>query len=65
MSDNECEDNNEENILENEEIEDDFKIKENINEILNKNKIDIEIDNKSLINKIIELHEDLGINSIN
>ena len=61
MSDNECEDNNEENILENEEIEDDFKIKENINEILNKNKIDIEIDNKSLINKIIELHEDLGI----
>ena len=61
MSDNESEDNNEDNILENEEIEDDFKIKENINEILNKNKIDIEIDNKSLINKIIELHEDLGI----
>ena len=61
MSDNESEDNNEDNILENEEIEDGFKIKENINEILNKNKIDIEIDNKSLINKIIELHEDLGI----
>ena len=66
MSDDENENNIDDNILNEEEeegenAEDDFLVKEIKNQILENNQVLLENGNEEIMNKIIKLHENLGI----